>query len=170
MSSSEGERGGYSSFLFAFISVIRGLFLSGLAIKARARLSRRMRLLIFAAILVTSRLLAGAPPDVEASRLLVGSWDCRGESPALREGAFTFRADGTFSSYGIFHVRNREFRIDVEGKWKVKDGVLVEKLTQSSEPATVPVGLTTRDKVLSITKKKFRFETEQGIQASYVRK
>jgi len=129
-----------------------------------------MRLVIFAVILVASRLLAGAPPDVEASRLLVGSWDCRGESPAAKECSFTFRADGTFSSYGVFHVRSREFRVEAEGKWKVKDGVLVEKLTKSSDPTTVHVGLTTRDTVLSVTKKKFRFKSDQEKECTYLRR
>jgi hypothetical protein len=116
-----------------------------------------MRLVIFAVLLVASRLLAGAPPDVEASRLLVGNWDCRDESPAVKKASFTFRPDGTFSSYGVFRMRGKEFRVDVEGKWKIKDGVLVEKLTKSSEPSTVPVGLVTRDTLLSIANKKFRF-------------
>jgi hypothetical protein len=129
-----------------------------------------MRLVILAVILVASRLLAGAPPDVEASRLLVGSWDCRDAAPAAKECSYTFRADGTFSSYGVFHVGTREFRVEAEGKWKIKDGVLVEKLTQSSDPTTVHVGFTTRDTVLSVTKKKFRFKMDQEKECIYVRK
>lgn len=129
-----------------------------------------MRLLVFAVILVASRLLAAAPSDTEVAKLLVGSWDCRGESAAAKECSFTFRADGTFSSRGVFHVGSRESRIEAEGKWKVEDSVLVEKLTTSSDPTTVPVGLITRDTVLSITKKEFRFKNEQGKEGSYVRK
>jgi hypothetical protein len=100
----------------------------------------------------------------------VGNWDFRSASPTVKEGIFTFRADGTFSSHGLFHVGVREFRIDAEGKWEVKSGVLIEKLTKSSDPTTIHIGQITRDKVLSITNNKVRFEIEEGRQISYVRK
>ena len=129
-----------------------------------------MRTIYFALILVASRLLAGAPVDTEITKLLVGSWDFRSVTPAVREGTLTFRADGTFSSRGLFHVGPREFRIDAEGKWKVEHGVLVEKLTKCSDPTTIPIGQLTRDTVLSITKKEFRFKIEQGEEHYYVRK
>jgi hypothetical protein len=129
-----------------------------------------MRIIYFALILVASRLLAAAPIDTEITKLLVGSWDFRSASSTVKDGTFTFRADGTFSSRGLFHVGPREFRIDTEGTWQVKDGLLVEKLTKVSDPTTIPVGGIMRSKVLSITNKKFRFEREDGTEASYVRK
>ena len=129
-----------------------------------------VRSIVLAVILFASPLLAGAPFDIEITKLLVGNWDFRSVSSTVKEGTFTFRADGTFSSHGLFHVGPREFRIDAEGTWQVKNGLLVEKLTKCSDPTTIPVGQITRDKVLSITTKKFRFEMEGGTEASYVRK
>jgi hypothetical protein len=129
-----------------------------------------MRHIVFAVILFVSPLLAGAPIDTEITKLLVGDWDFRSVSPAVKEGTFTFRSDGTWSSHGLFHVGPREYRIDAEGTWQVKNGLLVEKLTKCSDPTTIHIGQITRDKVLSITNNKFRFERDEGTQASYVRK
>lgn len=156
--------------LFAFISVIRGRFLSGLAIRSPERLSRRMRITYFALIFVASRLLAAGSADIAVTKLLVGDWDFRSVSPTVKEGIFTFRADGTFSAHGLFHVGVRESRIDAEGKWEVKNGVLIEKLTKSSDPTRIHIGEITRDKVLSITNKKVLFEREDGIQNTYMRR
>jgi hypothetical protein len=150
--------------------VIRGQFLSGLAIGTRERFLMAMRIISFALIFVASRLLAAGSSDIAVTRLLVGNWDFRSASPTVKEGTFTFRADGTFSSHGLFHVGVRESRIDAEGTWQVKNGVLTEKLTQSNDPTTIHIGQITRDKVLSITNKKVLFETEEGRQISYVRK
>src|SRR4051812_22137236 len=113
--------------------------------------------------LIATHLIAAPPPDAEATKLLIGSWVVPGEqyTATSKDGGFTFRADGTFSSYGVFHIPNQDLRIEVEGKWSVKDGVLVEDLTKSSQPQMAPVGSLTRDTLLIVTDKEYRFRTER---------
>ncbi len=119
-----------------------------------------------------SQLLAAPPPDPEATKLLVGNWVVpRDQFTVLKkDGGFTFKSDGTFSSYGVFRVRDEDLRIEVQGKWSVKDGILVEELTTSSEPKIAPVGWTTRDTLLAVTDKEYRFRTDQKVEYTYVRK
>jgi hypothetical protein len=129
-----------------------------------------MRIIWFALIFAASRLLAAGSADIAITRLLVGDWDLRSVSPTVKEGIITFRANGTFSSHGLFHVGGRESRIDAEGTWQIKNGLLTEKITKSNDPTTLHIGQLRQDKVLSITNKKFQFEREDGVQATYVRK
>lgn len=110
--------------------------------------------------------MAAPPTDTEATRLLVGSW-VSGEPRA--PGGTTFKADGTFTSDGTFATRNGPITIKVEGKWHVKDGILIEELTRSSHPNIVPVGLTTRDTLLSVTEKEYRYRTEYATESGYKR-
>jgi hypothetical protein len=117
-------------------------------------------------------LLVGPPPDAEAAKLLIGSWIVpRDEYTAMsKDSGFTFRPDGTFSSYGVFRVRDEDVRIDVEGKWSVKDGELIEELTKSTQPQMARIGSVTRDTLLAVTDKQYRFRTERGEEHTYVRK
>jgi hypothetical protein len=123
--------------------------------------------------LAGSQLAATPPPDAEATKLLVGDWVVPPEqyTATSKAGGFTFRPDGTFSSYGVFHIGDKDLRIEVEGKWSVKDGLLIEELTKSSQPQMAPVGTVTKDTLLGVTDKEYRFRTEQGgVEHSYVRK
>jgi hypothetical protein len=122
--------------------------------------------------LLVSRLIATPPPDAEATKLLVGTWVVPREqyTATSKDGGFTFRADSTFSSYGVFRIRDQDLRIEVEGKWNIKDGVLIEELTKSSQPQMAPVGDLTRDTLLTVTDKEYSFRTERGVEHTYVRK
>ena len=110
--------------------------------------------------------MAAPPTDTEATRLLVGSWTR--DDPAFVTG-MTLKVDGTFTSEGTFATRNGPITIKVEGKWHVKDGILVEELTRSSHPNIVPVGHISRDTLLSVTQKEYRFRTVDAKEAGYKR-
>jgi len=135
-------------------------------------MTTRPLLTFVVAALVALQLFAAPPPDAEVSRLLVGSWVVPREqyTATSKDGGFTFISDGTFSSYGVFHVRDQDIRIEVEGKWSIKDGVLIEELTKSSQPQMAPVGTLTRDTLLAVTDKEYRFRTDRGVEHTYVRK
>ena len=122
--------------------------------------------------LATSPAFSAAPPDSEATKMLVGSWVAPREQyneGLSSHGGFTFKRDGTFSSYGIFVRGDQKIRIDVKGKWSIKNGVLIEELTSSSRPELAPKGLVTRDTLLAVTDKEYRFRTEHGLTYSYSR-
>jgi hypothetical protein len=117
-------------------------------------------------------LIAAPPSDVEATKLLVGTWLIPRSQydSAAKDGSVTFKTDGTFSSYAVFWIQAEEIRIDVQGKWKVKDGMLIEEVTSSSRPQMPAVGSTSRDTLLALTDKEYRYRTERGTEHTYTRK
>jgi hypothetical protein len=124
-----------------------------------------------ATIFIASRLSATPPPDSEAAKLLRGSWVVPVEqyNGTVKDGGYTFRANGTFTSFTVIPGHDQDIRIDEEGKWSIKDGILIETLTKSSRPDILPPGTTTRDPLLSVTEKEYRFRTEQGKERSRLR-
>jgi hypothetical protein len=117
------------------------------------------------------RTFSAPPPDAEASKMLVGNWLApRLQYHAIsRTAAFAFKRDGTFSSYGVFNRGNEKIRIEVRGKWRVKGGILIEELTASDHPDLAPVGLVTRDTLLAVTDKEYRFRDKGGLEYTYSR-
>jgi hypothetical protein len=133
------------------------------------------RTVLYAFLIITlaaSRTFSAPLSDNKASDKLVGSWLAPpAQYHAINSaGAFTFKRDGTFSSYGVFTHGNEKIRIEVKGKWRVKGGILIEELTASDRPDLVPVGLVTRDTLLGVTDKEFSFRTEHGDQYTYLRR
>ena len=131
------------------------------------------RFTVLLAVLAAFQATAAPPPDVEAAKLLVGTWIIpRAQYPAWsKDGAFVFRPDGTFTSYSILRVRDDgDLRVDIEGKWSVKKGVLIEEVTKSSQPQIIRVGLVTRDTLLAVTDKEYRYRTARGSEHTYLRK
>lgn len=134
--------------------------------------ARRLLSSLLIITVATSQLLAAPPPDTEATTLLVGSWVVPHDQFTVlsKDGCITFRSDGTFSLHGVFRVRDEDLRMELQGKWSVKNAILIEELTTSSEPRMAPVGWVTRDTLLAVTDKEYRFQTDQKMEYTYVRK
>lgn len=123
-----------------------------------------------AIIFIVPRLSAAPPPDSEAAKLLLGSWAVPVEQyKEIKDGGYTFRADGTFTSFTMFPGHGQDVRIDVAGQWSIKGGILIETVTKSNQPDVVRPGLTTRDTLLLVTQKEYRFRQEDGKVHSRVR-
>lgn len=91
--------------------------------------------------------------DAYLSRQLVGTWEhvAQNTSQSLIEsGEFVFRPDGTFTSFAKGHRNGVAVRLDVEGKWRVANKVLIEEVTKTSLPNVIPMGQPTRDRVVSL--------------------
>jgi len=117
-----------------------------------------------AIIFIASWLSAAPPPDSEAAKLLRGSWAVPVEQygGVIKDGGYTFQANGDFTSFTLLPGHRQDLRVDVEGRWSIKDGILIETITKSSQPDIVRPGLTTRDTLLSVTEKEYRFREEDG--------
>jgi hypothetical protein len=103
---------------------------------------------------------ARLPDDEEARAKLVGTWIIPVEQYEMefaKEGGYIFRADGTFSMFGLFQGAGHRFEFMIEGKWKVEKGYLVEEITKTDHPALLPVGKISRDALVSVSDKEFRF-------------
>jgi hypothetical protein len=131
-----------------------------------------LRFTVFITVLAAFQATAAPPSDADAAKLLVGTWIIpRAQYPAWsKDGAFVFHSNGTFTSYGIFAIRGGDLRVDIQGKWRVKDGVLIEEVTKSSQPQIIRAGLVTRDILLAVTDKEYRYRTARGSEHTYLRK
>ena len=54
--------------------------------------------------------------------------------------------------------------MELQGKWRVKDGILIEELTTSSQPQLAPVAWITCDILLAVTDKDYHSRTEQKVE------
>ena len=135
-------------------------------------ITRLLNPLLVIAALLTLSATAAPPPDAEAAKLLVGSWVLSpGRNSAIvKDAGFTFRSGRMFTSYAVLHIQDEDVRVEVEGKWSVKDSLLIEELTKSNHPEVAPVGLVTRDTLLAVTEKEYRSRTESGAEERYVRR
>lgn len=131
---------------------------------------RAIRTFLATAFIATPLVAAAPPSDSESAKILLGSWDVGiDQYKAIKAGGYTFQANGTFTSFTVFEGDGKELRVDVEGKWAIKDGMLIETITKSSHPDLDRPGLTTRDKLLLITQKEYRFRQENGKEYSHFR-
>jgi hypothetical protein len=115
---------------------------------------------------------AQLPADAEATAKLVGTWVIPKayRNAALKGGETTFEAGGTFTSFALLKIKDQQVRIEVQGKWKVEKGVVIEQITKSSKEQMVPVGLITRDKILELTENTYLYRSEKGQERLNVRK
>jgi hypothetical protein len=127
---------------------------------------------IFLATSFIAPWLSAAPPtDSAAAKLLVGSWAIPVEQygGTLKAGGFTFQANGAFTSFLLLPGHGQDLRVDAEGKWSIKNGILIETVTKSSQPDIERPGLTTRDPLLSVTEKEYRLREGDGKVRSRLR-
>jgi hypothetical protein len=111
-----------------------------------------------------------APSDITATNLLIGSWVNQGEYRTLSENrTWTFRANGTFSFSTVLRCGDAEVRFETLGKWRVKDGMLIQEVT-SGAPQDMHALARMRQRLLRINEKQARFRTEWGEEPVFVRK
>ena len=117
-------------------------------------------------------LQAQSSKDSEATTRLVGTWAIPKEyrNATLKGGETTFKADGTFSSFASVKINDKQVRIEVQGKWKVEKGVVVQEITKSNKEQMVPVGLITRDTILELSDKTYLYRSDKGQERLNVRK
>ena len=124
-----------------------------------------------ALVLFTFSLYADSSTDAQTAKKLIGSWVLPPNfSPAIKKGGKEFRSDGTFTSFGIILITGQEVRVDVEGKWKIENGVLMEEIVKSTNEKMFPIGAVTRDTVIQVNEKEYRYRTEKGKESFRLRK
>ena len=102
--------------------------------------------------------------DKELTQLLLGDW-FQTSAPVVVGAHSIYATNATFSSRAIFKLPNGQITVAVEGTWRIEKGILITKLTASSHPNMAPVGLESRDTLISMTKSEYRYRSEQGKEA-----
>lgn len=102
------------------------------------------------------------PSDDEIRKKLVGIWVVDNKISETRSitGTSTFAADGRSSAAVSFNIDGKKETIQTEGKWEVKEGVLVETITKSSSKIP-PIGLVTRDRIIRVNDAELVYITEK---------
>jgi hypothetical protein len=60
--------------------------------------------------------------------------------------------------------------VAISGTWKVADGVVTETVTKSNVPDLIKEGLVSKDKVISVDDKEYKYKDEMGKEKSHKRK
>ncbi|HEX3798622.1 MAG TPA: hypothetical protein VH413_07970 [Verrucomicrobiae bacterium] len=105
----------------------------------------------------------GRPPDEDIRKKIVGEWHADiTKTNFSAHASDKFEAEGKYSSTAELEIGVRHVTISVEGKWEVKDGMLKETITKSSNPEYPPIGLVTNDKVVRIDDKEFVYQDDRN--------
>jgi len=108
--------------------------------------------------------------DEEISKLLVGTWIIdETEGTAKIKGKMIYKKDGTEEADVTIEVGGMTIKLTVSATWKVKDGVLIEKITKSSNQDIVKEGTESKDTIISVDKKEYKFKDEKDKERSYKR-
>jgi hypothetical protein len=99
--------------------------------------------------------------DASIREKLVGTWIIdRKLTKVSAKGTATFFREGTFTSQATMTANGKERKVAGEGKWEVKEGMLIETVTKSIDSSMV--GHVTRDTILKIDGKELMYRTERG--------
>jgi hypothetical protein len=120
-------------------------------------------LLVLTLVYVTGRADEPAKKlsDAAITKLMVGKWyEERKEKGLEVNGTETFRNDGTFSGEATFKRQGQTLKVAVTGSWKVVDNVLTVTI-ETCNPPVIKKGRVSRDQVLSVTEKEFRYKYKE---------
>jgi len=130
------------------------------------------RFFVFIFLVLVLPISGALPPDDQIWKMLIGTWivPVKEYDAAAKQGGFTFNRDGTFTYFDVFRIDRREVRTEAKGKWWIKDGILIEEVTDSTHPESVPIGLVMQAPLLSVTEKEYRYRAAGGVERRRVRK
>jgi hypothetical protein len=108
--------------------------------------------------------------DEEITKLLVGTWIVdETEGTAKIKGKIVYKKDGTEEADVTIEAGGKTIKLTVSATWKVKDGLLIEKVTKRNNQDIIKEDTESKDTVISIDKKEYKFKDEQGKERSYKR-
>lgn len=115
----------------------------------------RRTVLAVAAILVLGAcaLLNPLTPDQRYSKKIVGSWIVAGYSSDYRVVPMheRFYGDGTYRIFWFTDATCSKVVGETHLRWKIRDGILISRITAVTSPAFGHVGDVIRSKILSLT-------------------
>src|SRR5262245_24619589 len=123
---------------------------------------------------IISTCLGQSVRDKELASKLIGTWivppkqyhngpgSYRKVGSVMKSASRTFRPDGTFKLSAVLTIDGRDVPLRDEGKWQIENGVLIQEITKSDQPQIVPVGVVTKDILVSVTDTEYRFRTKDG--------
>jgi len=102
--------------------------------------------------------------DDEIRQSVIGSWmvDTRLTNGPSIEGEVVIISDGSFVSKATLIVGEKRQKDGYEGTWQVKNGFLIETITNSESKFHL-VGKITRDIIIHVDKLEMSYQTESGM-------
>lgn len=110
--------------------------------------------------------------DEELSAALVGKWQVQFEDPETKFksiGWTVYAKNGLAASRSITKIGDKEVNIVLQAKWTIVNGVLTTTVTQSSDPKLVKVASVTKDRIVSLSQKKFQYIDREGKTITEIR-
>lgn len=103
------------------------------------------------------------PEDEALASLIIGKWRLETVHEGHQvTGTTQYNEDHTLFSSGSVSTHGNVETFEVEGQWHVEGRELVWSVVKSSNHELVPVGLTQREQILSITEDTKTYQDEEG--------
>lgn len=116
---------------------------------------KRTVLIVAAVVMLNAcALLRPLTPDQRYSKEIVGSWVVAGDSSDYRLVPMheRFYGDGTYRIFWFADATCTKVVGQTHLDWKIRDGILVSKITGATSPAFGRVGDVIRSRIISLTK------------------
>lgn len=131
----------------------------------------------FVAMTVTGWVSAREDPpkkqtDEEITKLLIGKWvidEGDGKKEPKVKGVVHYKKDGTVEAEGTVEFGDNSLKISITGTWKVSEGVVTETVTKTNVPDVIKEGLVSKDKVISIDDKTYKYKDDAGKEKTHKR-
>jgi hypothetical protein len=121
-----------------------------------------------AACTFTSLVSAGEEPkkltDEEITKRIVGKWavdEGDGKAEPKIKGTMTYKKDGKVDAEATIEVGKNSVKVSLSGTWKVSDGVITSTVTKTNVPDLIKEGFVSKDKVISINDKEYKYKDEK---------
>ena len=110
---------------------------------------------------VNAREDAKKQTDAEITKLLVGKWALEVDEMGVKvKGTQEYTKDGKFVGEATIEAGKNTIKLTVSGTWVVKDGKVIETVKKSNQPMIAPEGKESKDTVISIDDKVYKFKDE----------
>ncbi|QDV69368.1 hypothetical protein Poly24_30830 [Rosistilla carotiformis] len=110
--------------------------------------------------------------DAELAEMLLGKWQVEFEDPKTKRksiGWTVYAKNGLAASRSITQVGDKEVNLVLQAKWSIDKGVLTTTITKSSDPKLVKEASVTKDRIVSMSKKQFRYIDREGKTITEIR-
>jgi len=106
--------------------------------------------------------------DYKLKKKIAGSWKkILKRKNSIIYVTTTFYCNGNFNTQAIKKIINKKYKLYSKGKWYIKNGYLIEKVSSSNYTKR---GSISKDKIVLINKNQFIYQTSKGKAFSYYRK
>ena len=124
------------------------------------KIHKYIALLLFSTLTFAT---AGKENDAVYKDKLIGTWiQVLKENGASMKATLTYTKEGVLDIDAVVEIDGKKIPMIASATWKIENGFLIVAITKTSNPQFVPRGLISKEPIIEITEKVFKYKTSSG--------